>query len=714
MAAFQFLTEKNLVTRWNDSRTYNIPLTQPFTEFERIARNRPHPSIDKAYPKTTDGTTASIIRKTPRRIIQQLPTGKVESDENDWLTIVASFIFNNKIIPYANEQYYLLQKCWSAVERSLTFGSCAMYVPFLSHNGEFSTDLTLPYWGDIFVQPGKLSDNNCDYIFMRSWWRKEDIDALISRESKQASKAGKRGDKYESTWNLPALRKVRNNLGQKDVRAETPIERDRGVDTTGAVEFVTGFQRGVGAKFYTFNPASEEVLRTKVNKDPRGEIPLLFMYGDIDGSNPLGRGIVELVGGLQNLIDGDMQMYQYNRALMLNPPVVVYGIDKTKVKYAPNVVIDAQNNMEAKVVPMEIDTSAIQNYPALYQLQQSQILSLLSSPNTSIPSSVGNATQSKTSAGVQQNQANLSIDDNYVKKMFETAYERWGETAVNIYFAENSGIQEIQLDQETAAKLRDLPNFDVTMLSDDDMIRLNFDDATEVLRFRVDPNTTNITDDAEQVTSATNLIELVMKYPMLNSSFGGAIDVDQLARRIVIASAIDNPEDIAPELTAAQKQAKEEAKQQVSPFSPMFDKPSIRMNYSDIPPTAQLDFLRNAGSTSVTLQDVMAGPVIDPNIRGVETPVSDPNALLPQPEQPQVPDQMGTAPGMQAPGQPPQPPVAQSPAPQSAMPPLDAQDQAIVQQLQQAGVPADKIGQALAMLHHGYSDQQVMQMLGIQ
>lgn len=726
--AFAYLEPNNLKDRYTKAKTYTDSLTTPFIEFERIARNRPHPKIDKAYPKTTDGTTASIIRKTPHRVIQQLPSGKVTSDKNDWMTIVASFIFQNKIIPYANEEYALIQKCWNVVEKSLTFGFCATYSPFLMRNGNFLTDLTIPYWGDIFLQPGKKSDLNSNYIFMRSWWRKEDIEALIDKESKLAASSKKRKEKYQSTWDIDALNEIKDMSGSKDSRAMPPVERERGSNQNGGIELITGFQRGVGAKFYTFHGPSGKVVRTKVNKDPRGEVPIQFMYGDIDGTNPLGRGLVELVGGLQNLMDAEMQMYQYNRALMLNPPLIKRGsFNKNKVKFQPNVVIDVGSDKDATVEPLKIDSTALANFPNNYGLMKSQLINLLASPDTSISAQVGNPGFSKTPQGVQQVQQNISVDDNYVEKQFEAWFERWGETAINLYFAERSGIEELQLDPDTAAKLRDLDTFDNSLLSDDNIIRIDFGNPTEALQFKVDPSTSSVKDSMMQTESATNILDLVMKYPMLNARFGGPIDVDVLARRIVVLSSLENPEQVAPEPTEQQKQAKKEAQQQVSPFSPMFDKPSIRINYDEIPPTAQLDFLKNAGSTSVTLEDVLAGPVVDPNARGTINPIDDPNMLVPgggpaqqssaaqapQTANPLAQDGVNLTPQeIQRLSQDPRFAAAQPQEQQPQVNQYSPEDQQFIAELQKAGVPDDKIGQALAMLHHGIDPQQILQTIG--
>ena len=631
--AFQFLTPENIKDTYVLAKQYTESLTYPwFLEYERIARNEPHPSLDKKYPKTTDGTTASVIRKTPHRIVQQIPTGTVKGDTEDWLTLVASFIYTHKILPYANSQYSLIQKCWATIEKALTFGSVATYTPFLNHDGYMCPDLTLIYWGDIAVQPGKLSDKDSNYIFMRSWWRKADVEALIERETKQT----KRSKSYQSTWNLDVLRSVLNNETTKDVVAQTPVEREKAVNTKGAIELITGFQRGVGGNFYTFAPnlpAGENIVRTKENKDPRGELPIQFMYADVDGSNPLGRGVVEMVGGLQNLMDAEMQMYQYNRALMLNPPLVKWGnFNKNRIKFEPNIIIDVGSDPTAKVEPLLIDSSAIANFPTNLGTMRNQLLTLLQSPNTDLGAAAGN---SKTPQGVVMTGATISVDDNYYRKQFEAWFERWSETAINLYFAERTGIEELQLDEDTAEALRNLDGFDQTLLSPDDKIRINYNTATPALKFRVDPSSSQMKDDPQQLAIATNLLELAMKFPQLNSKWGGAIEVDDLARKIVRASAIQDPEAIAPEPTQAQKQAAQQ--QKVNGFSPLFDKPKISIAWEQLPPAAQVQVLALAGVT-ISMADALEGPVANINARGntaLDQPLDDPSQLMPDPSQAQ-------------------------------------------------------------------------------
>jgi hypothetical protein len=616
--AYQYLTPDNVVETFKDSRQYTEGLTDSFPEYERLSRNKPHASIPKEYPKTTDGTTASIIRKTPHRIIQQLPTGKVTSTTDDWLSVIAEFIYYDRIIPNANEGYALLQKCWLVVERFLAFGSCPTYAPFVQHNGYFCTDLRLPYWGDVFLQPGKISDEDSNYIFLRSWWQTKDIEALIDAQSKL-------GKDVEKTWDVGNLRRVKEMSTTKDEKAKTPAEREKQINTNGGIEFITGFQRGQKSKFYTFHVNSGLLLRTKINKDPRGELPVSFAYGDLDGSNPLGRSIIDLVGSLQNLMDGQMQMHQYREALMLNPPLIKRGNwNKNKIKFVPNAIIDMGsgdpnvNSLEA----LKIDTSANANFAANYQLMQSQLFGLLSTPNTTISSEVGSVSQSKTPQGVEQNKANLSIDDNYVRKQFETWFERWSETAINLYFAEREGVEELQLDQDTVDKLMKLAEqgkFDPQMLSEDNMIRLDYSSATPALKFEVDASTSKMQDEVQQLQALSGLEDLLRKSEMLQK----IVPLDKqvgLWNAMVKNSKVDDHKALSLNDDEIQK-AVAAASQQPDP-----ERQQVNTNYKDLPEDIKRQEEQKLGFQPSAMTSPAQQQLDTPE---QAAPEADPNAVTP-------------------------------------------------------------------------------------
>lgn len=551
----QFLTEKNFWHKYHKAVDWTRQWTEPFDEFVRIARNETEPGTPQEYARVSDGTTASLIRKTPKRIIQQLPTGVVSSDDdNDWLPIIAEFILLNKIIPYANSDYDLIQKFWSTVENGLVVGGQAVYTPFLKRGREFTTDASLVYWGDIFFQPGKKSFYDCDYFFMRSWWQPETIDQILEADKKIAEEVEKNGGEYTSTWDAKALQEVKKNITSKDAEARTRAEERLGIDSSG-IEVVMGFQKGVGAIFYTGCPANEgadgTIVRRKKNKDPRGLPPVDYFYSDVDGSNPFGRSVVEIVGGMQNMIDADMRAYKFNRALGLAPPVLVYGnVDTTQAIYEANALVDMGDDPKNRIEPLSVDTSAIANYPNIYALNKTQLYALFNSGgDTTVSAEVGNPGFGKTPTALKQQKELMSADDNYIRKNFESFFENWAETAINVYFAEREGVEELQLDRKTADKLRELEKegkLEDGFVDSNNKVRIDYSSATPALHFRVDASTSKLNGQSEQLEALQLLLQIAA-----TPSLSQIIPQEKLAacwNKIVANSGVEDSEDLTVDL----------------------------------------------------------------------------------------------------------------------------------------------------------------------
>lgn len=547
----QILNEKNFWKKYQAAYDWTKKWADPFDEYTRIARNETEPGTPPEYARVSDGTTAALIRKTPKRVIQQLPTGVVTSDDDDdWLPIVAEFILLNKIIPYANAEYDLIQKFWSMLENGLTVGGQAVQTPFILHGTEFTTDAKLIYWGDIFFQPGKQSFYDCDYFFIRSWWQPETIDQIIEADKKRAKEAKKNGEPYESTWDIKALEKARTLTTTKDEEAQTRSEEKAGVDSSG-IEVIIGYQKGLGATFYTACSGSEGgdgvIIRRKKNKDPRGLPPVDYYYSDVDCSNPFGRSIIEIVGGMQNMIDADLRAYKFNRALGLAPPVCVYGnVDTTQAIYEANGIIDMGDDQRNRIEPLHVDTTAIANYPDIYALNKTQLYALFNSGgDTTVSAEVGNPGFGKTPTALKQQEKIMSAEDNYIRKNFESFFENWAETAINVYFAEHEGTEILQLNQKTADKLRELEEegkLEPGFVSEDNKIRIDYSTATKALRFRVDASTSKLNGQSEQLEALQLLLDIAAS-PNLSQ----IVPTSKLAacwNKIVANSGVEDPEDL--------------------------------------------------------------------------------------------------------------------------------------------------------------------------
>ncbi len=518
--AFSFLTEENILDLCSASKDYTEKLTQPFEEYSRLARNKPHAKIPKAFPKTTDGTSASIIIKSARRAVQQLPAGVVStSDEYSPWPILAEFAYLKEILPNANAEYDLIHKMWITIENGESFGSQCVFTPVAYNDGKLLPDYLIVSWRDVFIQPGKRSASDSDYLFVRTWWQKTDVEKLIDAEKERRDTAKKEGALYEPTWDLKALEEIKEAIVTKDSKDQSEAEQQYSLDPSG-IEIITGFQIGHNATFFTFNPATKKIVRRKKNKDPRAKIPLNWYFYDADGVNPLGRSVLELIGPLQNLIDSDMQAYQYNRAAALRPTINVYGdVNERTLEFKPN-GLNKIKNPNVRIEAMSVDTSAIRDYPNLYGLQKSQMLNLVNSPDTSISAEVGNPGFGKTPQALKTQQAQLSIDDNALRKGFEAFFEEWSETAINLYFAEREGVEIIQLDTDTAQRLRDLEEkghvLDGVVLDDDNKATVDFSKAKGVLKFKIDASTTKVNSEAAQLDSLKTLIQTLDSSQSLN------------------------------------------------------------------------------------------------------------------------------------------------------------------------------------------------------
>ena len=72
---------------------------------------------------------------------------------------------------------------------------------------------------------------------------------------------------------MKALEEIKEAIVAKDSKDQSEAEQQYSLDPSG-IEIITGFQIGHNATFFTFNPATQKIVRRKKNKDPRAKIPL--------------------------------------------------------------------------------------------------------------------------------------------------------------------------------------------------------------------------------------------------------------------------------------------------------------------------------------------------------------------------------------------------------------------------------------------------------
>lgn len=722
-----FIDDQTAVDAYDESRKWLRVYFDPIDELERIARNKPSSKIDANLPRVTDGTMAAIVQEQPKRIIQQVATGIVECKDYPEYAQIASYMLTNRLIPLYSRMGNALQKQWNMLSKAMTYGRSTSYTFFTKTDGQLHVDFNIPYVKDVLTEKGKVFGNDSNISFMRSWYQDRDIKGIINRE--QAFAAKNKG--YKSEWDLKALSSfLAAGSSAKPADLQTPAEKEKGGES-GGFEVIHAFQKGVGAEFYSFSPHFDKgkALRTKKNKDPRGYIPLDHLYCNIDLSNPLGRGQIELSGGIQNLIDQQMQMFQFMTTLMMGPPLQVWGdVDQSTVKFRPNAIWDMGQNQNNLIKPVDLNNFAIQNFPNNYGLLKSQILNLNSSQDHSVSAESGNPAQSKTQAGVQASEARLGVSDNYLRKQFESWWGAESETAINIYFAEMTGKVDVKLEGED---LKEFMRTDAKKYIDKKgVLTVPFSDINHcVFRFKVDASTSEIKEDldnADKLTEALKIIQSSQNPTVRNAE----VKVTKLLLDEIGAEGTD---DLFPEATDQNGQPTQQPQndpnaimQQIAPMVQQMvaeavqqgkqaqqEDPTLQLikalglKFNDLPEQARQIVLAHTGLQSDQATPAAENQQLEISKTAHQHGLEFHNAT--QPEQPQTPTgQPGQAQPAQDQGQS-QPAPQDQPQPDH---PLDQNEQQLATVLFHRGFSETDVEQAIVMLRQGIPLEQIIQTLG--
>lgn len=764
------LDKNKLKDSYSEAHNAMRPLWDSFDEYERLARNKPHPKVVAAkLPTVTDGTLAGVITAQPKRVVQKVPTGRVESIDEPDLAKVVDYIWEEEVIPHANINGDMIQKSWAILTKALTYGMQYSYAFFKSDGDYYGADFSLPYIRDLILQRGKVYGPDCNVLYLRQWYTPDDIQAIIDKEKRLTNNSKKRkgNDQYESNWDVPKLKLALKQKKTKAADATTPNERSKSPDSV-FIEIIHALEEGVGSQFYSFSPDlpdGDNIVRTKTNPDPTGHMPISFCYSEIDLSNPLGRGYVELSGGMQNLVDSEVQRYQLAQILGLNPPVMKWGdnVRGETIKWKANAVWDMGSDANSKIEVVDLSTHSVDNFVNNYGLMKSQILNLTSNQDSSIATEAAGPTgQSKTPAGVQQQQQKIGFDDNYLRKQFESWFQDNAERMLNIHFAESQGDRNIQLTEDYLESITPqqeatnatqpqpgqpqqaaapavpggVPNqptaapqgpqapappppppkpFNMGSSVTVDPIKkeavVAYSDIKTKLKFKVDPTSSEMVDDQTQVENLTQLLQDVSSsqyvyYYLMQDGY--QLNLGEAYKQLFDRLGIENIDKI---VTKMPEDVKANANRLLGPMSPMYDKPNVTVNYKDV---------EDAGAKAAILTNLGAPPTqpLIPTSVGIAEDAANRTATLdvgpasmegqpPQAPPPGVPGGGVPSPIPSAPqnGPPPTgskapPPLDQGPAANGAPSPAQA---AAAQQLS----PEDKT-LVVSFLKKGYNPQQAL------
>lgn len=560
--AYNYLSENDLAEALADSEIYMKGFYEGIPELQRLTRGKPG-KIPKGKPRVTDGTLAAIRRETPKQIIQQLPNGRVTIYNNEDMEDQANAILTDVIIPNANSGGIPYAKAKRGIKATIDIGSAWAYCFFNRTGSILHADYKIKYYRDILFENGKVSEHDSNFMPMIDWLTKADLNALIY----QAEHA--KENEVETGWDIPGLNELlEKGPGDKDELNKTPAEKK--ANGSGAFyKLVYFFQKGVGANFYCYAPAIEKCVRVWANPDPRGIIPIHGLVPEDDDDNPLGEPLASISAGKQNLLDFDMQMYQYGQALLYSPPVKKWGATpSSKVKLIPDNVIDMDGSPATDdFKPVDMANSATANFSNNYGLLKTQIQSEMGRrSDTSVASSSGNPDFSKTPAGVAQSQQVTDISNNDLLLSYEAWQGRIFETCLNIHFALSKGKKEVQLQRSTLKRLKL-----------DKQPTIDYDQEYGPIHYCVNAFTSKKLSDAEQVQNMA-LVDALMtpQNAWQLAQKGWKLDIGEFQKAKLMRMNIDSIDKFLYKMDDT-----EAAEAKKMPF-PIIDAPQLRMNSADM------------------------------------------------------------------------------------------------------------------------------------
>lgn len=559
-------------------------------ELQRLTRGRPG-KVPKGKPRVTDGTLAGIRRETPKQIIQQLPSGRVIIHGNEEKEDYANAILTDIILPNANAGGTPYSKAKRAVKSTIDVGSAWAYCFFNRRGSILHADYRLIYYRDILFEKGKVSEFDTNYIPMIEWMTKGDIEAIIWQEQQRVH--------TNTEWDLKSLQELLDKgPSGKDENNKSPEEKMAGNNNDGFFKLVKFFQTGVGATFYTYAPTIDKVVHTHVSKDPRGIMPVHGLVPEEDDDNPLGEPLAAISAGKQNLLDFDMQMYQYGQGMGYSPATKLWGnTPEGRIKIAPDAVIKMNGTKATDdFETVNISNQATANFSNNYGLLRGQILNEIGGTGDTTTSGDTGMTSSKTPQGVKASINKLSVSNNDLRLSYELWQGRVYETLLNIQFAESKGTKELELESDTLKRLKldKQPTFD-------------YDKDYGKIKFTVNASSSRKMSDDEMVQNMQQVLPLMtLQNVYYMAQIGWKLDVGEFNKQLLQRMSIDSMDKI---MTKMDDKEAEEAKKQ--PF-PIIDAPQLRMNSADLTAEQIAAILQQQAGVTVQSQQQPIQPGVPP------------------------------------------------------------------------------------------------------
>lgn len=378
-------------------------------------------SPDNNRVRVSEGSLSTIVIERAGRVMSNMPVGTVHALglQNQGKGLLMNMLLEKYIYPNANEQYDLETKLFMWDMYSNVYGSMAMAYDWTVNQNYSGPDCWLVPMRNFFPQQGRLSIQNCDFVF---------ISNFISRETLQ--QIYDEGD--DTYYDLKAieilLTKTAHGATMPKARMDylrtNPMwewRRRAPFTDTGEIEIVTKYESGPDGRWLDFAPDFENiVIRNIKNPHEDGRIPVVLKYGLPTLDSIIGRGDMEAGRFQQYAMDTTLNLQIDRLRLATYPPIkVVNGnVVMPTIRFQPGAkwLVSNPNDVSHHQFP-----DATENMNQSYQFLKAALNNTLGSTTTQVSAENTDSTQGKTPQAIKQGQAQQSTRDSIDSKLMGKA-----------------------------------------------------------------------------------------------------------------------------------------------------------------------------------------------------------------------------------------------------------------------------------------------------
>ena len=427
----------------------------------------------------SEGSTQYILRKVLANTIQRVPDGELTTqyDHASKEHVLLQYLFENKVMTSEIDGMDMFSNLCKAFKMSFIYAFAPVRTGFeRDYDDDARIKFSLEQWSDVFVNPDCMDICRPTVVYHRHYMSKDDVLALLDDN----------GNIVDSTYSEDVVRYIvdEDMFTSKDFNSEVMSDKMKGSTSMQSILLITEYRRGA-KEFVTFLPALNAEFRRVPNYDPRKGIPWNFLVLEPDADFPIGVSQVEFLLADQQFNDLFQTSAYKNLMLAMEPPIMVAGweTNPSSYRFEPRKIWNLGNNPnQVKVEPVKIENSVLSSWATTREAVAAAMVRNLNVADGTVAKDAG-VGYSKTAPGVEQQNAEKTININQYQKRVEGFMQEWAVQALRMYVNSMHGIHRLTVDEETRRRLFDVGAGDIV---DGDKVEVDFDElSADMLEFRV-------------------------------------------------------------------------------------------------------------------------------------------------------------------------------------------------------------------------------------